>query len=408
MRREDFESEAAWQYWRTLETSHLSQLMLVMVQFNPELAKSTPSEALPATNGRPGSVYSHYSSGRPDSYYASGSTQRHTSVSSRHSVVSLGPSDPDGLYDALDGDDDIQVGFHFTFIPPNPRKYYKRLLEYCIAADLEAMLSPAVGDDDKVSLGILSASHIELINECALRWRIGQPYRVACFLDIVRQFYERNEVPLECVPEALNNITRVLNEIELEKWARQDVDYLAQIYGGLFSTFLSHLYHTLESLPQIKSSDLAPYLSILETVRDSGLLERYDVDVAERLTEIQNQVKEVSARFYGQKLQELQQAPGVNRALPLLLMTDEIEKNAKLLDKRFPEPILGYVVTSTEYSCAHYIRQASRYRVFDVGSASAPLSHGLGRLQEATLRGFDERSHARRTHSGHLLIIPSN
>lgn len=349
MRREDFESEAAWQYWKHLETSHLSQLMVVMVQFNPELAKSTPSEALPSTaqNGRPGSVYSNFSAGPRDSYYASGSAQRHVSVSSRHSVASLGglgPSDPDGVSDALDGDDEIQVGFHFTFIPPNPRKYYKRLLEYCIAADLEAMLSPAVGDDDEVSLGILSPAHIELINECALRWRIGQPYRVACFLDIVRQFYERNEVPLECVPEAMHNIARVTSEIDLEKWPKQDVDYLAQIYGGLFSTFLSQLYHALDGLPQIKPSDLAPYLSILETVRDSGLLERYDVDVAERIGEIQGQVREVSARYYGQKMHELQSAPGVNRALPLLLMTDEIEKNAKLLDKRFPEPLLGCVL----------------------------------------------------------------
>ena len=112
----------------------------------------------------------------------------------------------------------------------------------------------------------------------------------------------------------------------------------------MFSTFLSHLYHTLDGLPQIKPSDLAPYLSILEIVRDSGLLERYDVDVGQRIVEIQNQVRDVSARFYGLKLQELQSAPGVNRALPLLLMTDEIEKNAKLLDKRFPEPLLGYVL----------------------------------------------------------------
>ncbi|KAI0742851.1 hypothetical protein C8Q80DRAFT_1109139 [Daedaleopsis nitida] len=376
MRREDFESEAAWQYWRTLETSHLSQLMLVMVQFNPELAKSTPSEALPST-ARPGSIYSNYSAGRPESYYANETAQRHASVSSRHSIASLGPSDPDGLYDALDGDDDIQVGFHFTFIPPNPRKYYKRLLEYCIAADLEAMLSPAVGDDDEVSLGILSPGHIELINECALRWRIGQPYRVACFLDIVRQFYERNEVPLECVPEALHNISRVTSEVELEKWPRQDCDYLAQIYGGLFSTFLSQLYHALEGLPAIKPSDVAPYLSVLETVRDSGLLEKYDVDVAQRIAEIQNQVRDVSARYYGQKLHELQSAPGVNRALPLLLMTDEIEKNAKLLDKRFPEPILGHldvVSLMVEVQVPHFLMDLddSKKRLFE-DSMNGPI-----------------------------------
>ncbi|CAL1698172.1 unnamed protein product [Somion occarium] len=326
-RREDFDSEAAWQYWRTLETSHLSQLMVVMVQFNPELAKSTPSDVPPSTqtsNGRPGSVYSYAS--QRDSFYASSA--------SRNAA---------GVDEELEGDDDLPVGHHFTFIPPNPRKYYKKLLEYCIAADLEAMLSPAVGDDDEVSLGILSPPHIELINECALRWRIGQPYRAACFLDIVKQFYERNEVPLECIPEALQTIAKVMHEIEFDKWPLQDCDYLGQIYGGLFSIFLSCLYHAMDAIPHLKPSEIAPYLHVLEVVRDSGLLERFDVDVTARLQDVQDQIRSVSARFYDEKNRELHSAPGVNRALPYLLMTDEIEKAAKLLDKRFPEPILGHL-----------------------------------------------------------------
>lgn len=120
-------------------------------------------------------------------------------------------------------DDDIQVGHNFTYIPPNPRKYYKRLLENCIIADLERMLSPDVDDTEQVSLGILSPPHIELINECALRWRIGQPYRVTCFLDLVRQFYERNDVPMECLPDALQSVIRTLEENDPETWPVQDV-----------------------------------------------------------------------------------------------------------------------------------------------------------------------------------------
>jgi hypothetical protein len=45
--------------------------------------------------------------------------------------------------------------------------------------------------------------------------------------------------------------------------------------------------------------------------------------------------------FYTEKKHEMMQGAGVNRALPLLLLTDAIEKAAKLLDKRFPEPLLG-------------------------------------------------------------------
>lgn len=198
--------------------------MMIMVQFNPELAKSTPSDITPTTpnvEGRPGSIYSQ--STTRDSYYAP-SASRHASISSRNSLRnSFVSNDLDVTSEEPEQDDDVPVGHYFTFIPPNPRKYYKRLLEYCIAADLEAMLSPTVGDDDEVSLGILSPPHIEIINECALRWRIGQPYRVTCFLDLVKQFYERNEVPLECIPEALSSITKVVHEMELEKWPVQDV-----------------------------------------------------------------------------------------------------------------------------------------------------------------------------------------
>ncbi|KAF7373517.1 hypothetical protein MSAN_00562100 [Mycena sanguinolenta] len=41
-RREDFDSDAAWQQWQTAEATTLQQLIVAMVQFNPELAKSTP------------------------------------------------------------------------------------------------------------------------------------------------------------------------------------------------------------------------------------------------------------------------------------------------------------------------------------------------------------------------------
>jgi len=226
-RREDFKSETAFQHWRTLETSHLSQLMVVMVQFNPELAKSTPGDLgslQHASNARPTSVYSVSGNHRDSTYHPGG---RNPSVSSKNSRLSVfSPGDLEGVAEDLDADEDLPLGHHYTFIPPNPKKFYKRLLELCLIADLEAMLSPNVGDEDEVSLGILTQAHIELINECALRWRIGQPYRVSCFLELIRQFYERNEVPIECIPEALANVKKVRQEVDLDKWPIQDVGAL--------------------------------------------------------------------------------------------------------------------------------------------------------------------------------------
>lgn len=198
--------------------------MVVMVQFNPELAKSTPGDLgspQQASNARPTSVYSMSGNNRESVYRPDGRSLSVSSKNSRLSVIS--PGDLEGIIEDLDGDEELPLGHHYTFIPPNPKKFYKRLLERCLNADLEAMLSPNVGDEDEVSLGILTEAHIELINECALRWRIGQPYRVSCFLELIRQFYERNEVPIECIPEALANVKKVRQEMDLDKWPVQDV-----------------------------------------------------------------------------------------------------------------------------------------------------------------------------------------
>lgn len=192
--------------------------MVIMVQFNPELAKSTPSDISPSfqtSNARPGSLYSALDS--------PGVSSRHGSISSRRSVFGNFDNQTNNHDDNGDGDDEIPVGHHFTFIPPNPRKFYRRLLEYCLISDLEIMLSPEVDDNDEVSLGILSPPHIELINECALRWRIPHSYRASCFLDIVKQFYERNDVPMECIPEALQNVAKAMDESDVDQWPIQDV-----------------------------------------------------------------------------------------------------------------------------------------------------------------------------------------
>ncbi|KAH7927207.1 hypothetical protein BV22DRAFT_1085505 [Leucogyrophana mollusca] len=341
-RREDFDSDAAWNHWRTQETTTLQQLMLAMMSLNPELAKSMPSEGVSSfsSTARPGSIYSTPRVESPNT------SSRHASIGSRRSF--FGGKDaadnvPETVSEEIDGDEEVPVGHHFTFIPPNPKKYYKRLVEYCLGVDLEVMFSPEVDDADEVPLSILSAPHVELINECAVRWRIGAPYKATCFLDLIKQFYERSDVPMECIPEALQAVSKAMHDLEIDKWPVQDSEHLAGTFGSLYNIFLSSLYHAMDPLPNVKPSEVEPYVSVLGHIRESGLVERFEADIAARISDLQERIQAVAARFYQEKMQELQSAPGVNRALPLLLMTDELEKSTKLLDKRFPEPLLGRV-----------------------------------------------------------------
>lgn len=83
---------------------------------------------------------------------------------------------------------------------------------------------------------------------------------------------------------------------------------------------------------------------MLDHIRESGLIGRFEADINNRLSDLEERVQDIAAQYYHDKTQQLQSAPGVNRALPLLLMTDELEKVAKQLDKRFPEPLVGCVI----------------------------------------------------------------
>jgi hypothetical protein len=86
-----------------------------------------------------------------------------------------------------------------------------------------------------------------------------------------------------------------------------------------------------------------PYIEVLLQLQETKLLERFQDDMDLRVKDIQDRVRTVSAQHYQKKIFDLQSAPGVNRALPLLFTTDEIEKCVKQLDKRYGEPLLGCV-----------------------------------------------------------------
>lgn len=97
----------------------------------------------------------------------------------------------------------------------------------------------------------------------------------------------------------------------------------------------------MESIPQLGASEIKPFLHILESIQDNRLLQRFEVDIQARIDDVKEQVKISADAGYHRKFKELESRPGVNRALPLLLVTDEIEKWAKMLDRAFKEPILG-------------------------------------------------------------------
>ncbi len=260
-RKEDFASDEAYQKWRTQELSSLSQIMMEMCTNNPELLKSTSSDVPGVSPSRP-------AASRPESYSYSGTPSTEASSAPTSSAAT-----PEGEFAGLSidtGDDDAFASF--VYIPPDPRAYYHRALEICIDYDLEMIKHQP--EEEEVSLSILSKSHVELLGECALRWRLAAPFLGVSNLEVIKAKYDNGEVPLDCVSESLTTVARTLADQEFSQWMLEEQATLVKLYTSLFESFLRYLYETFQDIHNVETEEIQPYLALIQDLHVTGLVRK--------------------------------------------------------------------------------------------------------------------------------------
>lgn len=109
----------------------------------------------------------------------------------------------------------------FTYVPPDPRATYIELLDRCLEWDLEVLKT--LPEDEDVSLGILSPEHVNLLGECAMRWRLPASFRSWVFLAAIVNRAEQGLVPTACIHEATGMVGKVSDEMPVSTWANSDV-----------------------------------------------------------------------------------------------------------------------------------------------------------------------------------------
>lgn len=328
-RKEDFESEPAYQHWRAQELQALSQIMMQMCQANPELLKTTSSSR--------------------DSTMIGGSkktTDSGTAPSEVSVAAESGEKAPDAETISQSVEEEETFG-SFTYIPPDPKAYYRRALELCIDFDLEKIKQQP--EEEEVSLSILSRHNNDLLKECAMRWRIMSPFRVVANLDVMKFKYDRGEVPLDCISEALTTTQTALQETQVDLWARVDHAVLVRTCSTLFESFLRSLYEAFQDLHNIDPQDITPYVAMAEELYESQLVRvNHDVngppvELARSVEELKDGIRIMAIHEYTAKTTELFSQAVENEIVPLVQLLDWLEKGAKRLDKRYREPILGSI-----------------------------------------------------------------
>ncbi|KAG9807329.1 hypothetical protein KCU68_g21831, partial [Aureobasidium melanogenum] len=251
---QDFQLEDAYEAWKKSEIQDLSQLMLAIIQSNPELAKSTTGPA--AMKSSP----------------LAPNDDVDTSVSVDQSFdlgsLSLNNSPRESVSDDT----------AFTYIPSEPRAYYRAVLRKALDNDL--FQDDEAEGVDGPEIQLLSKQSTDVLNELALRWRIPQPSRMTLFLDVIREKFDRQEITLDMLDAAFMYVKTPAAEVkkanrmsqmtpsvvfDASRWTVSDYSLQQQSLSSIHDALLRELFELLQHCYEPKPPSIGSVMYILET-----------------------------------------------------------------------------------------------------------------------------------------------
>lgn len=303
---EDFELEESYEQWRKAEVQELSQMMLAIIQSTPALAKSTTGGALTGIRSPPTT--------------ASGSAPSDLSrtLSSPTSPDSDQPVDFASLSLESSPRDSISEDTPFTFIPPEPRIYYRAVLQKALANDI---FEEEASDDNggEPSIQLLSKQSTDILNELALRWRIPHVSRMVLFLDVIREKFEHKEISLDALDTAFNFVKQPPPELrkpnnrtsvivqssfsDTSKWTVADHALQAQALVSIHDALLRELFELLQHCYENKPPSIGPVMYILENhVYDDPLFAKTPEDLDQFSDALREALRQSAREAYNSML----------------------------------------------------------------------------------------------------------
>ena len=245
---DDFDLEEAYEIWKKAEVPDLTQMILAIVQANPQLAKGTRlgHQTQPSTSSsRPA---------RSDSY--SDTTRNILDLKEDSSYVIDQPVDMSLMSPVSENHAPFfeNEEHPFVFIPPDSRSYYRAILSHALATDLQDETLQGPQDAPGPSVKLLSQQSTELLNEICLRWRMPYFSRLVLFLDACRENFLDQAISVDTMLAAFeyvktplpegkkDNDTKNLMLQDRSKWTISDIALNQQILKSLHEALLRDLY----------------------------------------------------------------------------------------------------------------------------------------------------------------------
>ena len=272
LRREDFDLDDAYEAWRKAENQDLSQMILSIMQTNPELSKDTSGSTPPPASHHK-SAPDVQDSGYPESL------KRRSDETEASSYIVDQPFDMSSYNSSTDGSEppseEDQV---FTFIPSDPRSFFRYILAQLLNHDLKDLASETSDGNELPLRKLLSKQSLDLLNEISIRWRILSVSKMVLFLDVVREKFIDREIDLDVLdaaflfskegfPESKRgaHLTPPLATEDRSKWIVTDTALYQQILSKIQEALLRDLYDGMQHCYDKKPPNIGPVLYVLES-----------------------------------------------------------------------------------------------------------------------------------------------
>ncbi|KAI0136635.1 hypothetical protein BJ170DRAFT_22409 [Xylariales sp. AK1849] len=268
LRAQDFDIDEAYQEWQRAETPHLSSMMMEILTAKPELAKASSSAHASVEKALPASPVSGYGDDQAYSDLSRALSSPDSGYGLDHSLSlgSMSLDDSGGIRSVDDA--------HYTFIPPEPRAFFKTITKYAIEFD-------AMHGDGVEQAGPFSKQTMDLLTELCVHWRIPQFTRLVVFLEVASgRFHDSlfSAIDLDNVFELIKTPApetkktphiymyhESLATIDRSRWTLHDFAVYQQTMNSLHDALLRELYETLMHCYESKPPSVGPVLLVLET-----------------------------------------------------------------------------------------------------------------------------------------------
>jgi MUN domain len=305
LRSDDFDLEEAYQAWKKAEGPILSQMILDILHVKPELTKNPSGGSKPFVQSKPISTV----------------IEEHTHSNPSRTSSPLDLKSPHGLDRPIDfsslsfaEDQTARVYLEeatYTFIPPDPRAYYRCILMHAATFD---HLQAAQETDGPMATPPFSKQSLELLTELSTRWRIPQFSRFVLFLDVTSQRFMDQEIGLEELDSAFEFVKNP--PVDMKRagthsqslgvdlndpsyWTVHDLALYRQTLSNLHDTLLRDLYDLLQHCFETKPPSVGPVMLILENhIHSNSSFSKSPEQLQEYTQELERGLREKAAAVY--------------------------------------------------------------------------------------------------------------